>query len=486
MVRRTVAGLLVLLLLAAATTAGARADESTSPEKELADREEVYELQKLLVDTLDRVERNYVRDVSRRELVEAAIRGIVEELDPYSSYISRDEMNQFRTSVESEFGGIGIQIELDEGQLKVLSPLVGTPAYRAGIVAGDRIVEIGGQSTSGITLDEAVSRLKGESGTTVTLTIIHPGRSTKDQIVITREVVRIDTVLGDRRKADDAWDFMLDADKRIGCVRVSAFSRNTAAELREALDRLKKEDVAGLILDLRFNPGGLLSSAIEVSDLFVSSGRIVSVEGRNSPERNWDAHRKGTYEGFPMVVLVNRFSASASEIVAACLQDHHRAAIIGERTWGKGSVQNVIPMEENQSALKLTTASYHRPSGKNIHRFPKATDNEDWGVMPDEGYTLRLTDREVISLMEDRRRRDVVRHDPGDEKTGQAEPPAEDTADGQGGSGEAAGDDSEATAGPAADQKKVEFVDPHVRMALDYLTGELARAETAAPAGKKE
>ena len=177
-------------------------------------------------------------------------------------------------------------------------------------------------------------------------------------------------MLGDRRKPDDTWDFMLDPQQRIGYVRLTAFSRDTAGELRKVLDALQKEKIRGLILDLRFNPGGLLSSAIEVSHLFISKGRIVSTKGRNSPERIWDARKEGSFEGFPMAVLVNRYSASASEIVAACLQDHKRAVVIGERTWGKGSVQNVIELEYDRnvarSVLKLTTASYRRPNGKNI------------------------------------------------------------------------------------------------------------------------
>ena len=163
---------------------------------------------------------------------------------------------------------------------------------------------------------------------------------------------------------------------------------------------------------MRFDPGGLLSAAIEVSDLFVSEGRIVSTKGRNSPERTWDAHKEGTFEGFPMVVLVNRYSASASEIVAACLQDHKRAVVIGERTWGKGSVQNVIELEDGRSALKLTTASYRRPNGKNIHRFPDAKDTDEWGVMPDAGFEIKLSDSEMFALIQDRRARDILQPPP--------------------------------------------------------------------------
>ena len=216
-------------------------------------------------------------------------------------------------------------------------------------------------------------------------------------------------MLGDRRKADDAWDFMLDHDKHIGYIRLTAFSRDTAAGPEEGAGRAARaKDCKGLILDLRFNPGGLLTSAIEVSDLFVAEGRIVSTKGRNTPERVWDAQKDGTFEGFPMVVLVNHYSASASEIVSACLQDHKRAVVIGERTWGKGSVQNVIELEDGKSALKLTTASYQRPSGKNIHRFPDAKDSDEWGVMPDNGFEVKLNDRRPSGLIDYRHERDIL------------------------------------------------------------------------------
>jgi carboxyl-terminal processing protease len=387
-----------LVLLIALFVPFSASAATTTPAKK--PQENDYELYKILVDTVDQVERNYVTKIDRRELIEAAVRGVLGKLDPYSSYIGPDELGRFRSSVESEFGGIGIQITMDDGQLQVLSPMFGTPAYRAGLLAGDHILEIDGKSTDGLLRDEAVEKLRGDEGTSVTLTIVHAGKSAKEKVILKREKIHIDTVLGDHRKADGTWIYMLDEKQHLGYVRLTAFSRDTAAELQRVLTQLQAAKLRGLILDLRFNPGGLLSAAIEVSDLFISEGRIVSTKGRNSPERTWDARKEGTFEGFPMVVLVNHYSASASEIVAACLQDHKRAAIIGERTWGKGSVQNVIELEDGRSALKLTTASYRRPNGKNIHRFPGAKDSDEWGVMPDKGYEIKLGDGELASLQD--------------------------------------------------------------------------------------
>lgn len=510
--------LLIALIFLSAVPAprGHAADEPpgenagpASPAPEKAAPQEYYELYKLLADALDQVERNYVKEVDRRKLVEAALRGMLSELDPYSAYIDPEQLEDFRDTIEAEFGGIGAQVGVEQGQLKVISPLVGTPAYRAGLLAGDVILEIDGQSTEGFTLDEAVKRLKGEPGTQVTLTVVHPGRPGKETLTLTREIIHVETVLGDQRNADDSWDFMLDDQQRIGYVRLTAFSRDTAAQLQGVIEQLRLQGLRALILDLRFNPGGLLRSAIEISDMFVAEGTIVSTEGRNSPQRTWKAHRPGTYGDFPMVVLVNRYSASASEIVAACLQDHQRAVIVGERTWGKGSVQNLIELEEGRSALKLTTAAYQRPSGKNIHRFPDDTDDDPWGVTPDEGFELRLGDSEIVGLMRDRRQRDIVRPQPTS-----AQPPAEPAVaenqpDGQAaGNGEAAPASEPAGSQPPASgeeapsggessppapsappeeagQKEAEtappaFVDRQLEMALNYLWTELARAEAAA------
>jgi carboxyl-terminal processing protease len=405
-------------------------DEAAAAQSAKEADEEYYELYRVFAETMFQVEQNYVKDVDRRKLMEAAIRGLLDELDPYSNFISPDEIDRFKTSVESQFGGIGIQISHDKGFLKVLSPLVGSPAYLAGIEAGDVIVEIDGKSTEGLTLDEAVKRMKGEPGTKVKLVVVHAHDKRRETLTIQRKIIEVETVLGDKRNDSDQWDFMLDAEKKIGYVRLTSFSRNTADDLEKALRDLKKEGLKGLVLDLRFNPGGLLKSAIDVSDLFIAEGKIVSTKGRNTIERPVTARKAGTYEGFPIAVLVNRYSASASEIVSACLQDHQRAVVVGERTWGKGSVQNVIDLEDGHSALKLTTAAYMRPSGKNIHRFPDAKDSDEWGVMPDKGWELKLNDEEMTDLVRVRRDRDMllVSHSPGVKRQPTRVEPDEDEA----------------------------------------------------------
>ena len=384
----------------------AHADQTAGKDKPKED--DYYQLYRELADTIDQVERNYVKPISRRELMEAAINGVLSKLDQHSNYIAPTDLDRFKTSVENQFGGIGIQVSQDKGQLKVIAPVVGSPAYRAGVLAGDRIVEIEGQKTDGMEIDEAVRRMKGPEGSTVALTVVHAIGNKRETLKIQREVVHLETVMSDLRNDDDSWNFLLDAEQGIGYIRVTGFGRETADELEKALKQLKAAKFRGLVLDLRFNPGGLLTSAVEVSDLFLSKGRIVSTEGRNSPAKSWDAREPGTYEGFPLVVLVNRYSASASEIVSACLQDHGRAVVMGERTWGKGSVQNVIELEGGRSALKLTTAGYVRPSGKKIDRLEGDKETDEWGVSPNEGYQMKLSEADMFNLIMSRRARDIA------------------------------------------------------------------------------
>lgn len=451
MVRWTLKFALIAGCLVATFSLPLAADESANDSVKPAatPEDEEYELMKLFVDSMHQIEQNYVNKIDRRVLFEAALNGMMEKLDPYSNYIGPEDISRFNAQVEQEFGGIGIQLGAKEeaGPLMVMTPLPGTPAYRAGVLAGDRITEIAGQSTVAMKQEDAIKLLKGPPGEAVEITIVHETNPEPQKISIVREIIHVETVLGDYRLPDGHWNYMLDPEKKIGLIRISSFSRNTTNELKDALENLQKEGMKALILDLRWNPGGLLSAAVEISDLFVDSGKIVSTKGRNTEERTWEAHKPGTYSGFPMAILVNHFSASASEIVSACLQDHNRAVVVGTRTWGKGSVQNVIELENGKSALKLTTASYHRPSGKNIHRFPDSKETDEWGVMPNDGYAVEVDNKQIQDYFKNRSDRDVFRKD-----------------------------------GPPAS----EFVDTQLQKALEYLDAKLTNPDQAAPPEEKK
>jgi carboxyl-terminal processing protease len=366
-----------------------------------------YQRMRLLVDVLDEVDKNFVRKLSDKEmrkLVEDMINGGLGRLDPYSQFINQKNRPDFDQRSTGKFGGIGIEIEADRqnGVLTVISPIVDTPAYKAGVQAGDKILAIDGQSTETMTREEAVAKIKGEIGKPIALTIIREGSDKTVEVKMVRAEIKIETLRGDHRRKNDSWDFMFDEQRKIGYIRLLNFDEKSPIELRNAVQALKSQHVRGLVLDLRNNPGGLLTSAVQISTLFLKQGStVVSIRGRTQKEK---VHKSDRYEvdvvddkgerkvevieplldsaaECPMVVLVNRNSASASEIVAAALQDHKRAVVIGERSYGKGSVQNVIPLERKTSILKLTTASYWRPSGKNIHRLGKKDDDE-WGVSP--------------------------------------------------------------------------------------------------------
>ncbi|MEO1995116.1 MAG: S41 family peptidase [Planctomycetaceae bacterium] len=400
---------LVILVCAASISI----PSATVQSQERKQDDEYYKLMKVFVETFEQIDRNYVKDVDRRELMEAAIKGMLGRLDQYSSFISPDEVARFNQDVEKQFGGIGIQVHIDprNGRLTVMTPLPGTPAYKGGVRAGDVILEIEGKSTEGFSIADAVKLLKGEPGEPVRIGVRHLGDDQVQQITVRREIINVATVLGDTYRKDGSWNFMLDDEKKIGYIRLTSFSRRSANELQDALLDLQKHEVKALILDLRFNPGGLLSQATEIADLFVETGKIVSTKGRNTRERVWKATKPGTFSDLPMAILVNHFSASASEIVSACLQDHKRATIVGERTWGKGSVQNVIELEQGSSALKLTTASYHRPSGKNIHRYKESKDTDEWGVTPLKDMRIKFSRSEIQEYLEYRRQRDVLSED---------------------------------------------------------------------------
>jgi carboxyl-terminal processing protease len=394
-----------------------------------AAREQDYELVKLVVDVLAEVDQSYVKELNaeqKRKLVEDMINGGLERLDPYSAYMNIDEYRHFEQQSEGSFGGVGINVGIDRttGLLQVVSPMVGTPAYEAGVLAGDLIVKVDGKSTENFRISDAIKAIQGEPGTPITLTVIHDG--TKEQVDLTmkRAKIEVPSILGDVRKPENPreWDWFVDKASKIGYVRMIAFTEHTTADIKKALAAMEAEGVRGLVLDLRDNPGGLLTTAVEVADLFIGDGAIVSTRDRNGNGRTYSARRgDGRFENasaYPMTVLINKNSASASEIVSAALQDHGRATVIGERSYGKGSVQNIIRLPDRvpPTAVKLTTASYWRPSGKNIHRMTDSKETDEWGVKPSAGFEVKLDDKERFQYLVWRRQRDII---PG--KVGAAE-----------------------------------------------------------------
>lgn len=403
----TSALLTATIFLTTISTGVARA-QSDAPETD----DEYYELMKVFVDTFQQIDRNYVKEVDKRKLIDAAVRGMLSELDPYSNYIAPDDVKTFTEQITQKFGGVGIRVDFDQEQrsIEIVAPIPGSPAYKAGIHAGDRIIEIDGQAVKDFPnnreMEKAIELLRGEPGEEVEVVVRHAADNSEERVKLVRDIIELETVLGYSHNPDSSWNFMIDEDQKIGFARLTHFTDRSAAELREVLKSLRRDGMQAFILDLRFNPGGQLSAAVDIADLFIEEGKIVSVEGRNSRPRAWAAKRFGTFTGFPMAVLINRYSASASEIVSAALQDHERAVIIGERSWGKGSVQNVIDLEEGQSALKLTTAGYQRPSGENIHRYPDYKESDTWGVKPNDGFEVKFSRQQLLAYQQDRARRD--------------------------------------------------------------------------------
>ncbi len=321
-------------------------------------------------------------------------------------------MRQFQETLDQRYGGIGIEVMLDgpKKELTVMGLLLGTPAYKAGILAGDKIVSVEGRSTENLQLKDVLRLLRGKAGDDVTISVRRAGHEEPLDFHLVRAMIKTDSVLGDTRDTDGSWNFLLPGDQRICYVRIGTFGEYTFSEFESALKRLTEQKCRGLIIDLRNDPGGLLQSAERICNLFIPKDAvIVSTRGRDARERDrYLATGDGAYQDLPLVVLVDDKSASASEIVAACLQDHGRATIVGERTWGKGTVQSVIPVEGGKSLLKLTIASYWRPSGKNIHRMSTSKETDEWGVKPDAGCEVKLDEKERTAWAEKRRERDVL------------------------------------------------------------------------------
>ncbi|MDW7710755.1 MAG: S41 family peptidase [Deferrisomatales bacterium] len=317
-------------------------------------RDELYRRLRVLAEALDVVQRDYVEEISPEDLVHGAVQGIVSRLDPHSSFLSPDLFREMQVDTEGAFGGLGIEVSVREGKLTVVSPIEGTPAAAAGILAGDVIVMIEEEPTQDMELMEAVRRMRGPRGTQVTIHVMREGFEKPRAFTLVRDIIRIHSVRA-RRLGE------------LGLIRIVQFQQGTHGEVREALGGLAEEGpLSGLILDLRNDPGGLLDQAVKVADLFLKGGTVVSTRGRD-PEQEvvYAARDDGDEPDFPMVVLVNEGSASASEIVAGALQDHRRALILGERTFGKGSVQTILPLSDG-SGLRVTTALYYTPSGRSI------------------------------------------------------------------------------------------------------------------------
>ena len=437
----------VLLLSASAGTVAA------------SDSSETYRQLSLFGDVFERVRSSYVEEVTDKELIEAAINGMLSSLDPHSSYMNADSFADMQVQTRGEFGGLGIEVTLENGLVRVVSPIDDTPAARAGIQPGDFITHLDGEPVLGLTLAEAVDLMRGEGGTDITLTILR-GEAEPFDVTLQRAVITIQSV---RSRLEEP---------NIGYIRITSFSEKTDTELQKAIAELQEEaggELIGFVLDLRNNPGGLLDQAIAVSDEFLDKGEIVSTRGRDdSNAQHYNAETGDVLNGLPMVVLINGGSASASEIVAGALQDHHRAILLGTQSFGKGSVQTIIPLQ-GEGAIRLTTARYYTPSGRSIQALGIVPDIEveqatieviDSGVMRSEADLRGALDGEVPTESEEV----FPESQPIDE-------PTEEPADGA--TEETAPDD---TAAPTETEVEVDVtaaepVDYQLTRALDLLRG---------------
>jgi carboxyl-terminal processing protease len=345
----------------------------------LGQRDDDYAFVRTLVDIHRQIVSNYVETVDEDKLREGAIDGMLGELDPFTIYVPPARQEDFENLLENSFRGVGIQLDqLDNGAVEVVTPIDGSPAFKAGVLAGDVILKVNGESIEGIRLPDIIKKITGPVGSEVRLTVRHTDGSEAD-LKMTREEIVVPVIKGYERKADNSWDYYVSTNPKIAYVRLTQFTSDTAENLRNVLTPLLADGMKGLILDLRFNPGGRLEEAIGVVDMLVPKGVIVSTKYRTRPEKIVNATGVNTLPYFPMIVLVNEHSASASEIVSGSLMDNHRALVLGERTYGKGSVQEVIPLDNKGGELKMTVAYYYLPSGRLVHRKKDAT---DWGVQP--------------------------------------------------------------------------------------------------------
>ena len=329
----------------------------------ISDEADIYKKIDLFGEVLEKINEEYVEDINQSESMDSAINGLLQSLDPYSAYLSPDNFEEMQTETSGEFGGLGIEVSMEAGVVKVITPLDDTPASRAGLKAGDYIVKINDVQVQGKTLSEAVEIMRGPVGSDIEITVRRRGVKKALQFTLTREIIEIQSVKSDL------------LDNNIGYLRLTSFNENSAQQIKKRINELDKDKkTKAFILDLRNNPGGLLSQAIKITDYFLDNGEIVSTKSRKASEnRKWFARDGDLTDGKPLVVLINYGSASASEIVAGALKDHKRAIILGENSYGKGSVQSIIPLR-NDGAIRLTIAKYYLPSGTSISEV---------GVTPD-------------------------------------------------------------------------------------------------------
>ncbi len=331
------------------------------------------------ISVIKEIQNKYVDEVGLRALLMSAYNGMLAGLDPHSQFIDSKNLKELMIETEGEFDGLGIEVILKDGFLRVLTPIVDSPAFRAGVYIGDVIIKIDGKSTKNISIREAVEMLRGKTHTEVTITVIHEGESEPVDITIERAKIHLNSTRGTR---------IVDEEGKTGYIAITSFQDNTVDDLDAAVKELEEQGMESLILDLRFNPGGLLTTAVDMADRFIKKGLIVSTKGRHkSQHQEYKARKSKTYENFPLIILVNNGSASASEIVAGAVKDHKRGLLLGTKTYGKGSVQSLIPIKDKNSALKLTTAKYYTPSGALIHGI---------GIEPD--IKVDLTQKEVRGL----------------------------------------------------------------------------------------
>ena len=331
----------------------------------VSDETDIYKKIDLFGEVLEKINEEYVDEINQSDSMDSAINGLLQSLDPYSAYMSPEIFNDMQTETSGEFGGLGIEVSMESGVVKVISPIDDTPASRAGIKAGDYIVKIEDTQVQGKTLSEAVDLMRGPVGSSIELTIRRIGEKKAIKFNIIREIIKIQSVKADLLEND------------IGYIRLTSFNENSSEQIENKINEFEKnKDITAYILDLRNNPGGLLSQAIRISDLFLNNGEIVSTKSRQPSEnRRWFAKKGDLTEGKTLIVLINYGSASASEIVAGALKDHKRAIVLGENSFGKGSVQSIIPLR-NKGAIRLTVAKYYLPSGKSISEVGVSPDIE--------------------------------------------------------------------------------------------------------------